>query len=123
MALICLPISAITPAVLASAGLSAPTACISSWIATVGMVDLPLRDQIVQCLRRAILHLVNVDTGVEQEPLPPIRLALTNGSSFVASPAPVSFANRTVPNVARVEIERRTSEASFSPDRPCLGLS
>ncbi|HEY1900471.1 MAG TPA: hypothetical protein VGG49_11820 [Steroidobacteraceae bacterium] len=37
------------------------------------MADLTLRDQIVQHLRRAILHLIDVNTRIEQKPLPANR--------------------------------------------------
>jgi hypothetical protein len=33
------------------------------------MIDLPLRDQIVQCPRRTILHLIDIDAGIKQKSL------------------------------------------------------
>jgi hypothetical protein len=33
------------------------------------MVDLALRDQVIQDLRRTILHLIDIDTSIEQQPL------------------------------------------------------
>jgi hypothetical protein len=50
------------------------------------MVDLTLRDQIVQNLRRAILHLIDVDTGIEQEPLPANRAHIDERKLVGASP-------------------------------------
>jgi hypothetical protein len=57
--------------------LSTPTVYISSWIATPDrdgrVVDLSLRDQTVQHLRRTILHLIDVDGGVSKNPWPLIK--------------------------------------------------
>src|SRR5260370_21409380 len=85
------------------------------------MVDLSLRDQIVQYQRRTILHLVDIDASVEQEALPANQPRLYEGKLFVASPCQRLLLIEPRPASRRVEIEFRhiKSRASIL-DRPCL---
>ena len=45
------------------------------------MADLALRHEVIQDLRRTVLHLVDIDTSIEQQPLPAIDSASTKGNS------------------------------------------
>lgn len=63
------------------------------------MIDLTLRDQVVQYLRRPILHLIDIDASIEQQECPAVRLALTNGSSLSLRRARF-LPDRTAPNGA-----------------------
>jgi hypothetical protein len=82
---------------------------ISSRIATIEWCDLSLRNQIIQHLRRSILHLIDVDAGVEQE-----ALLANERKLVVASPRERLLRIESRPTSRRVEIELRHSEASFN---------
>src|SRR5258708_16692140 len=55
------------------------------------MVDLSLRDQVVQHLRRTILHLINVDAGVDQETLSANPVCLADRTLSALPPSPRLF--------------------------------
>jgi hypothetical protein len=54
------------------------------------VVDLSLRDQIVQRLRQTILYLIDIDAAIEQEPPPANQARVDERKRIVAAPA--SFA-------------------------------
>ena len=71
------------------------------------MVDLSLRDQVVQDLRRTILHLIDIDAGIEQKSLSGIRLGADEWKFIVAAPCERVFRIEPRPTSRRVKVEFR----------------
>lgn len=85
------------------------------------MVDLALRDQVIQDLRRTILHLIDVDTSIEQQPLAADCRYIDEWQCVVA-PSRQSrswIEPRPSPRSLEVEFGHFRSRVS-DPDRPCL---
>jgi hypothetical protein len=77
------------------------------------MIDLSLRNQIIQHLRRSILHLIDVDAGVEQESLPANQVYIDERKLVVTSPRQRLFRIESCPTSRCVEIELRHLEAEL----------
>lgn len=71
------------------------------------VIDLSLRDQIVQDLRRTILHLIDVNGGIKQEPLPADKARIDERQLIVTSSCQRSFRIEARPPPGSVEIELR----------------
>jgi hypothetical protein len=84
------------------------------------VIDLPLRNQIVKYLRRTILHLIDVDAGVEQEPLPADQVRIDEWQLFIAPPGQRPLRIKSRPASGGVEIERHHLRSRASTlDRSC----
>src|SRR5882757_182386 len=85
------------------------------------MVDLALRDKVIQDYGRATLHLIDIDASVEQQPLAAGRSRIDEWQRVV----PTSRQGRSrieprpTPGCLEVELGHVRSRAS-APDRPCL---
>jgi hypothetical protein len=106
IALIRFPISAPAPVSRASYRFSTPTVHISSWIATVEWPTCRCAIGSSGICGDQILHLIDVDAGVEQEALPAIRFTLTEARRRLAALALFCGSNRA---------QRRAASTSISP--------
>jgi hypothetical protein len=85
------------------------------------VVHLSLRDQIVQHPRRTILHLIDVDAGIEQEPLSANQARIDERKLFVASPCQRLLRIEPCPTSRCVEIELGHLRSRVSTlDQSCL---
>jgi hypothetical protein len=71
-----------------------------------GMVDLTLRHQVVQHTRRSILHLIDVDAGVEQKRLTAHPARRDKRKFAVAAPRTGPLRVESRPTPRRIEVER-----------------
>jgi len=90
------------------------------------VIDLSLGDQIVQHLRRAILHLIDVDAGVEQEPLPADQARIDERQLFIAPRASVrcgsNRAQRRAASKSNAPPQKPSFNAGSTLPRDCLNV-
>jgi hypothetical protein len=84
------------------------------------MIDLSLRDQIVQYLRRTVLHLIDVNGGIKQKSLSTDRARIDERQFIVTSSRQRSLAIEARPPSRCVEIElRHLKNRASASGRPC----
>jgi hypothetical protein len=71
------------------------------------MIDLPLCDQIIQHLRRSILHLIDVDAGVEQETLSTDQVLIDERKLMIVASRRRLARVEACPTSRRIEVELR----------------
>jgi len=85
------------------------------------MIDLPLPNQIVQNPRGTILHLIDIDAGIEEEPLSGSSAGIDERKFIAPAPCHRIFRIESRPTSRGVKVESRhlRNRASML-DRLCL---
>src|SRR6185312_7418751 len=88
------------------------------------VVDLSLRNQVIQYLWRAALHLIDIDASIEQKALPADHVHVDERKLAVSSTWQSSSRIEPRPASRGIKIERRHLRIRVSAlDRFCLGIS
>src|SRR5580704_15126101 len=84
------------------------------------MIDLPRCDQIIQHLRRSILHLIDVDAGVEQETLAADQVFIDERKLAIVASRQRLARVEACPTPRRLEVElRHVRSRACASRRPC----